>query len=63
MVCTVYGYYLKAGGGWLTVPVMVLAAILMQGSQVLNSYTLVWWQDKYDIPAYSLEFLLTIFGA
>jgi hypothetical protein len=25
----------------------VFAAVLMQGSQVLNSYTLVWWQEKY----------------
>ncbi|KAJ6518372.1 ABC protein [Mycena vulgaris] len=41
----VYGYYLKAGGGWLTVPPVVLAAVLMQGAQVANSYALVWWQD------------------
>ncbi|KAJ7500976.1 ABC protein [Mycena galericulata] len=40
-----YGYYLKAGGGWLTVPAVVLATFLMQGSQVLNSYSLVWWED------------------
>jgi hypothetical protein len=42
----VYGYYAKAGGGWLTVPVIVLMAVLMQGSQVANSYVLVWWQGK-----------------
>ncbi|KAJ7440231.1 ABC protein [Mycena latifolia] len=42
----VYGYYLKAGGGWLTVPVLVLAAVLMQSSSVANSYALVWWQDN-----------------
>ncbi|KAJ7040911.1 ABC protein [Mycena alexandri] len=42
---SVYGYYLKAGGGWLTVPMVVLAAVLMQGAQVVNSYALVWWED------------------
>ncbi|KAJ7175120.1 ABC protein [Mycena crocata] len=43
---SVYGYYLKAGGGWLSVPLVVLVAVLMQGSQVMNSYCLVWWQDN-----------------
>ncbi|KAJ7717861.1 ABC protein [Mycena metata] len=42
---SVYGYYLKAGGGWITVPAIVLAAVLMQGAQVVNSYALVWWED------------------
>ncbi|KAJ7779407.1 hypothetical protein DFH07DRAFT_1030143, partial [Mycena maculata] len=42
----VYGYYLKAGGGWLTVPAIVLATFLMQVSQALNTYTLVWWEDN-----------------
>jgi hypothetical protein len=37
---------MKAGGGWLTVPAIVLAAILMQGSAVANSYVLVWWQAE-----------------
>ncbi|KAJ7771298.1 ABC protein [Mycena maculata] len=43
---SVYGYYLKAGGGWLTVPAIVLCGFLMQGSQVMNTYTLVWWEDN-----------------
>ncbi|KAJ7708108.1 P-loop containing nucleoside triphosphate hydrolase protein [Mycena rosella] len=43
---SVYGYYLKAGGGWITVPWIVLTTVLMQGSSVANSYTLVWWQDN-----------------
>ncbi|KAJ7259774.1 ABC protein [Mycena rebaudengoi] len=42
----VYGYYMKAGGGFRLVPLIILAAILMQGSQVANSYTLVWWQQN-----------------
>ncbi|KZT29601.1 ABC protein [Neolentinus lepideus HHB14362 ss-1] len=36
--------YLKAGRGWFTAIPVVLFAVLMQTSQVLNSYTLVWWQ-------------------
>ncbi|KAJ7086329.1 ABC protein [Mycena belliarum] len=43
---SVYGYYLKAGGGWLSVPLLVVTAILMQSSAVANSYALVWWQDN-----------------
>jgi ATP-binding cassette, subfamily C (CFTR/MRP), member 1 len=42
----VYGDYLKAGKGFITAPLLVLAMILMQGSLVLNTYTLVWWQEK-----------------
>ncbi|KAJ7831040.1 hypothetical protein B0H13DRAFT_2432174 [Mycena leptocephala] len=48
---SVYGYYAKAGGCWLTVPVIVLVAVFMQGSQVANSYALVWWQgNTFDKP-------------
>ncbi|KAJ6475599.1 ABC protein [Mycena sanguinolenta] len=50
---SVYGYYLKAGGGWLMVPAIVLAAILMQGSAVANSYVLVWWQANSFHKGYS----------
>lgn len=41
---TVYGSYLKAGGGYIVVSFVTLAVMLMQGSQILSSYTLVWWQ-------------------
>ncbi|PVF97426.1 ABC protein [Serendipita vermifera] len=41
----VYRVYLAACLGWVTVPVVVVMAILMQGSQVLNNYTLVWWEQ------------------
>lgn len=43
----VYGTYLAAGRGRLMMPLMITAMILMQTSQVLNSYTLVWWEAKY----------------
>ncbi|KAF7349832.1 ABC protein [Mycena venus] len=55
---SVYGYYIKAGGGWLTVPAIALAAILMQGSAVGNSYVLVWWQANTFHKGYSFYQLL-----
>lgn len=42
----VYGSYLKAGKGWITFPLVLATSLLMQASQVLNSYTLVWWEAK-----------------
>jgi hypothetical protein len=44
---TVYKTYFAAGRGAVTVPLILLAMILMQGSQVLNSYMLVWWEGKW----------------
>lgn len=43
----VYWTYLKAGRGYLAIPLIVASIVLMQSSQILNSYTLVWWQAKY----------------
>ncbi|KAJ7064111.1 ABC protein [Mycena amicta] len=40
---SVYGYSMKAGGVWRVIVVFFMAAI-MQGAQVANSYSLVWWQ-------------------
>lgn len=45
----VYASYLGAGRGFLTMPFIILAILLMQGSQIANSYTLVWWQAKWVI--------------
>ncbi|KAJ7866783.1 ABC protein [Mycena olivaceomarginata] len=60
---SVYGYYMKAGGGWLTVPAIVLAAILMQGSAVANSYVLVWWQADSFHKGYSFyQMLYAVLG-
>lgn len=42
----VYASYVKAGMGWITVPCILVAMILMQGCSVMNSYTLVWWEAK-----------------
>ncbi|RDB26210.1 Multidrug resistance-associated protein 1 [Hypsizygus marmoreus] len=47
----VYWTYLAAGRGYITGPFLLLAIILMQGSQIINSYTLVWWQaDAFRRP-------------
>ncbi|GLB40166.1 putative ABC protein [Lyophyllum shimeji] len=40
----VYWTFLVAGRGYVTVPLLLLAILLMQGSQIMSSYTLVWWQ-------------------
>ncbi|KAG6918643.1 hypothetical protein DXG01_012762 [Tephrocybe rancida] len=40
----VYWTYFAAGRGYITLPSLVLVILLMQGSQAMNSYTLVWWQ-------------------
>lgn len=37
---------MKAGKAFITLPFIMIFMILMQGSQILNSYTLVWWQAK-----------------
>lgn len=51
---TVYGSYLSAGRGYVTVPFLVLVILVMQGSQILNSYTLVWWQAE-SVALYTAE--------
>ena len=43
---SVYKAYFSAGRGYLTAPLLVIALVLMQGSQITSSYTLVWWQAK-----------------
>ncbi|KAI6025620.1 ABC protein [Pisolithus orientalis] len=43
---TVYWAYLKAGHGAVTLPLVLLFMLLMQTSQVMNSYTLVWWESN-----------------
>ncbi|KAJ6471750.1 ABC protein [Mycena vitilis] len=59
----VYGRYIKAGGGWMTVPAIVLTAILMQGSQTANSYSLVWWQgNTFNKPFSFYQTLYALLG-
>ncbi|KAG6831800.1 hypothetical protein H0H92_007477 [Tricholoma furcatifolium] len=42
----VYRAYFAAGRGIIMLPLLVKALVIMQGSQILNSYTLVWWETK-----------------
>ncbi|KAJ7821777.1 hypothetical protein B0H14DRAFT_2599024 [Mycena olivaceomarginata] len=59
----VYGYYMKSGGGCLSVPAIVLAAIVMQGSAVANSYVLVWWQaNTFQKPFSFYQILYALLG-
>ncbi|KAF9048460.1 ABC protein [Panaeolus papilionaceus] len=44
---TVYKAYVKAGKGLITLPLLLVAMVMMQGSQILSSYTLVWWQANF----------------
>ncbi|KZP33097.1 P-loop containing nucleoside triphosphate hydrolase protein [Athelia psychrophila] len=50
---SVYGAYIRAGKGWITMPVIITFMILMQSSQILNSYALVWWEDDTFHRPYS----------
>lgn len=42
----VYQAYLGAGRGLYTAPLLLTCMICMQIAQVLNSYTLIWWQSN-----------------
>ncbi|KAG1728440.1 hypothetical protein EDB19DRAFT_1642493 [Suillus lakei] len=47
----VYWTYLVAGRGSITGPLVLFSILAMQGSQILNSYTLIWWEsNKFDRP-------------
>ncbi|KAG0705755.1 ABC protein [Suillus ampliporus] len=59
----VYWTYLVAGRGWITGPLVLFFIIAMQGSQILNSYTLVWWEsNKFDRPNSFYQILYGCFG-
>lgn len=47
----VYSQYFKAGRGWVTVPLVLGAALLMQGAQVLSGLWVVYWnRDQFSEP-------------
>ncbi|KAF9074671.1 ABC protein [Rhodocollybia butyracea] len=54
----VYKTYLGAGLGWVTVPAIILSVLLAQGSQIVNSYTLVWWEANQFGWSFSLYEIL-----
>ncbi|KAJ3531396.1 hypothetical protein NM688_g7581 [Phlebia brevispora] len=48
----VYKEYLKAGKGGVIIPLLILALAFMQGTQVMSSYWLVYWQErKWPLPS------------
>ncbi|KAL0573575.1 hypothetical protein V5O48_008389 [Marasmius crinis-equi] len=53
----VYRTYLKAGKAYTTMPFIVLSALLMQGSQIVSTYSLVWWQAKSVVSPLELSLL------
>ncbi|KAG1744460.1 ABC protein [Suillus lakei] len=59
----VYMTYLIAGRGSITGPLVLFFMVMMQVSQVLNSYTLVWWEsNKFDQPNSFYQTLYGCFG-
>ncbi|KAF9565380.1 ABC protein, partial [Agrocybe pediades] len=59
----VYKSYLKAGKGYYMAPLLVLTMILMQGSQLLSTYTLVWWQENlFNRPFSFYQILYAMLG-
>ncbi|KAF8558202.1 ABC transporter [Imleria badia] len=47
----VYREYLSAGNGMVLVPILFLSLALMQGSNVMSSYWLVYWEEmKWNYP-------------
>ncbi|KAH9481477.1 Multidrug resistance protein fer6 [Psilocybe cubensis] len=59
----VYKAWFVAGRGWFTAPILVLSVLMMQGSQLTSSYTLVWWQANSFHRAFSFyQTLYAILG-
>ncbi|KAI0710130.1 P-loop containing nucleoside triphosphate hydrolase protein [Earliella scabrosa] len=47
----VYGDYLRAARATFTGPILILTMLITQGSQIMNNYTLIWWQaNTFDKP-------------
>ncbi|KAG2348012.1 ABC protein [Suillus weaverae] len=56
----VYWTYLVAGRGSITGPLLLFFMLAMQGSLILNSYTLVWWEtNTFNRPN---SFYQTLYG-
>ncbi|KAJ8072221.1 hypothetical protein PM082_015779 [Marasmius tenuissimus] len=59
----VYRTYLKAGRAYITVPLLVVSALLMQGSQIVSTYSLIWWQaDTFHRPPWFYQVLYAGLG-
>ncbi|KAG6332162.1 hypothetical protein ID866_6928 [Astraeus odoratus] len=42
----VYWKYILAGRGAITLPLICLCVIMMQATQIANSYALIWWEEN-----------------
>lgn len=59
----VYAAYLKAGKGWITLPLLLIAATLMQASQVLSTVWITYWEvDKFHRPMGFYQGIYAMFG-
>jgi len=48
----IYKTYLAAGNGYILIPSLLLSLLLLQGTQVMVSYWLVFWQEqRFNQPA------------
>lgn len=43
---SVYRDYLKASGAYITLPIIAVSLVLLQGSQVLSQFELTWFQEN-----------------
>jgi hypothetical protein len=65
----VYKAYISAGNGKFIVPLLLLALVLLQGSNVMSSYWLVYWQERkwprpegFYVSSAISRFDLSLFG-
>ncbi|PCH42273.1 hypothetical protein WOLCODRAFT_137808 [Wolfiporia cocos MD-104 SS10] len=42
----VYKQYIKAGKGGIIIPLLIISVALLQGTQVMSSYWLVYWEER-----------------
>ena len=65
MTWNVYTSYLKAARGEIVLPFLSLSVVLMQASNIVGSYWLVWWQEgsvtmsRSCSPSYNFSFSST----
>ncbi|KAH8833231.1 ABC protein [Flagelloscypha sp. PMI_526] len=59
----VYATYFKAARGWITLPIVFLAAVTFQAASLLSNITITWWsQDPFNWPFWKYEVLFATLG-
>ncbi|TFK93972.1 ABC protein [Polyporus arcularius HHB13444] len=59
----VYGDYIAAARAYFTGPLLILCMLAMQGTSVMNSYTLIWWQaNTFNKPNSFYQILYGMLG-